>query len=196
MIDLFEQSMFYCEHISELNESDFKSFKVKHKDDANNIEIYLKQYALQDEKLGFMRTYLVFEKVSKVLVGYFSLKSGMFAKDKDPEDESYGFDTIPGIELAYFALNDNKLTNEIEDIGIQIFNEIIMPIVLGVSNYVGVGVLYVYALPIDKLIRRYQEAYGFVRLDLEDELALNKRYKPSDNESCIFMYQRVRSYIV
>ena len=82
MIDLFEQSMFYCEHISELNESDFKSFKVKH------------------------------------------------------------------------------------------------------------------ALPIDKLIRRYQEAYGFVRLDLEDELALNKRYKPSDNESCIFMYQRVRSYIV
>ncbi len=72
--------------------------------------------------------------------------------------------------------------------GSAIFTDFIRPIVRDVSGRIGVKVIYLFALPFEGLIRRY-ERYGFARLESDDETGLHKRLKPRYDEGCIFMYQ-------
>lgn len=71
----------------------------------------------------------------------------------------------------------------------MVFREFILPLARRAAEIIGVHLLYIFALPYDELIARYQEVYCFQRLDPESEDALHSRVKPSYDERCIFMYQ-------
>ena len=66
---------------------------------------YLQTQALPDEVRGTMRTYLVRDTLTDGLVGYFSLKAGLVSNDEERDGDVVEFDTLPGVELANFAVN-------------------------------------------------------------------------------------------
>ena len=151
---------------------------------------YLKDIAFEDENNGIMRTYLVRDNSSLELAGYFSLKAGLISFNEGGAGTAADFDTLPGVELANFAVNGvyaNKHP-KFKGLGFRIFNDFIVPIVEKVSESVGVKIIYIFALPFDGLIKQYGK-YGFLRLPAEREDELHRRLKPRYDSECIFMYQ-------
>ena len=100
------------------------------------------------------------------------------------------FETLPGIELAEFAVNQGYISEhpEKKGCGMIIFNELIVPIVKKVQEIIGVKVLYIFALPEERLIDMYTNDYYFRRLDKCDEDNLHKRIKPRFDYGCVFWY--------
>lgn len=198
---LLRSDIFYVDHLKsedERDERDIKSFSVTAPEGQGLLE-YLKTYASQEERDKSMRTYLVRDIETDECVGYFSLKAGLISLNEveiEVEDTFTGemriereFDTMPGVELANFAVNSNyiDLYPYQKGVGYVIFKKFILPIINAASNYVGIKLVYIFALPYDRLIARY-ERYGFHRLSDEDESDLHKRLKPRYDESCKFMY--------
>ena len=146
-----------------------------------------------------MRTYLVRDNVTDECVGYFSLKAGLISMNEievEIEDSETGehkivreFDTLPGVELANFAVNSSYINAYpyLKGVGYVIFTEFIIPMIEEAAKYIGVKMVYLFALPHDRLIGRYQR-YGFRRLPEEQENDLHRRLKPRYDESCRFMY--------
>ncbi len=155
---------------------------------GKGFEYYLKEAAEYDEKRNVARTYLVKDTVSRELVGYFSLRTGLITIQV--KDES--FDSYPAIELSNFAVNVKYKKNhpEVEGLGKYIFRSFVVPIVKKISKYVGVNSLYIYALPNDKLIEYYQKL-GFTRLPEKHEKFVQQHVKPKYDEGCIFMFQNL-----
>ena len=56
-----------------------------------------------------MRTYVVRDNFSSELVGYFSLKAGLISVNEVHTEGETTFDTIPGVEVANFAVNNTYL---------------------------------------------------------------------------------------
>ena len=188
---LLKNNIFYCDHLgaSSNDFDDIQKFSVKD-ERGDGLVNYIKNFAFDDEKRKSMRTYLVKTKKKSELVAYFSLKAGLISLNEGKTNEIANFDTLPGIELANFAVNKEYLDKNpnAKGLGLLIFNDFILPIVRDVSDHVGIEVLYIFALPFDGLIRRY-EKYGFKRLPAEHEDELHKRLKPRYDSECIFMYQ-------
>lgn len=188
---LLKNSMLYCEHLgaSTNDAHDIKNFSVKDVRGAGLLN-YIKNFAFDDEAHKRMRTYLVRANNSSELTGYFSLKAGLISFNEGNESEIANFDTLPGIELANFAVNKEYLDKNpnAKGLGLLIFNDFILPIVRDVSDRVGAEVLYIFALPFEGLIKRYGK-YGFMRLPVEREDELHRRLKPRYDSECIFMYQ-------
>ena len=102
-----ENEIFYIEHLSDSIEdvrlvSDFKALNG-----AKGLENYLKYQALDDEKSRNARTYLVKDKLTDELAGYFSLRSGLITIQAYQES----FDTIPAVELSNLAINGEYREN-------------------------------------------------------------------------------------
>ena len=195
---ILQNKWFYCDHLGALSRDnkDIKGFTVKNPILAGGLENYLKNHALDDEKNHAMRTYLVRDYKTDELVGYFSIKSGMVSlNEREIIDEEGNtqitFDTLPGMEIANFAINNTYLKGhpEWKGIGIMIFNNFIRALADQVANISGTMVLYIFALPFESLIDRYRKVYSFLRLNKTDEDDLHKRLKPYYDQSCIFMYQ-------
>lgn len=205
-----QSEIFYCNHlgVSERDEKDIMSFEIRDNKGAGLLE-YLQHTAFIDEDNGTMRTYMVRDKDSSELVGYFSLKAGLISYNEHEEalvDEATGekiidertgeakthrvFDTLPGAELADFAVNQAYIKNhpELKGVGMVIYRKFILPIVREAAEHIGIKILYIFALPYEELISRY-EKYGFTRLDELYEAALHNRLKPDYDESCIFMFR-------
>lgn len=184
-------SMFYCDHLgaSENDRQDILTFSVMDSRGEGLVK-YLQHLAFLEEAEGNMRTYLVKNNRSSELVGYFSLKAGLVSFNEIKTDTGADFDTLPGIELANFAINNNytKKHPDSKGAGSTIFNDFIRPLVENIAKHVGVKVIYLFALPVDKLIYRYTQ-YGFKRLEAEQETELHSRLKPRYDRECIFMYQ-------
>ena len=131
-------------------------------------------------------------------MGYFSLKAGLVSLNEREVEVQEGeskrteilFDTVPGVELANFAINSSYIKNRpsVKGIGVVIFQQFVLPIVRQVAENVAVKILYIFALPYDGLIKRYKDVYGFERLGEYDEHELHKRLKPAYDQSCVFMY--------
>ena len=98
----------YCSHLSENSQtvSDIAGFRVRNPETGKGLEEYLKQQAMPDEKHHLMRTYLVRHCETHELVGYFSLKAGLISCDETKQQGAILFNTIPGVELANFAVNE------------------------------------------------------------------------------------------
>ena len=188
---ILRNETFHCDHLGKLKNDlqDIQSFSVKDIRGAGLAD-YLKDIAVDDENNGIMRTYLVRDNNSSELVGYFSLKAGLISFNEGGTGAVADFDTLPGVELANFAVNGvyaNKHP-KLKGLGFRIFNDFIVPIVEKVSESVGVKIIYIFALPFDGLIRQYGR-YGFIRLPAEREDELHRRLKPRYDSECIFMYQ-------
>ena len=185
---VFDTPKLSVEHLfdSPKNPGLISSFCVAN--NAYGLESYLKNQATKDEKENYARTYLVKDKVSKELVCFFSLRTGLITIQSGDDQ----FDTTPAIELSNFAVNDTYRRNhpEIRKLGVHVFDVFILPIVRCMAKYVGVNSLYIYALPNDKLIEHYQ-IMGFTRLPADEEKFVQQHVKPKYDEGCIFMYQTV-----
>lgn len=193
MEKLPENECFYCKHILEVENLDLllASFVIK-RESGVGLEQYLKMCAVEEEKIGEARTYLVLDKETGELVGYFTLKTGMVSINERVFLFKREFDSLSGIELSNFAVNDayRDAHPEYDGVGLIIFTFFVLPIVKMVSRYVGVYLLFIFALPYKGLIE-YYEKMNFRRLSLSDEYFLHRRLKPRYDRGCIFMSQRV-----
>ncbi|MBQ9010676.1 MAG: hypothetical protein IJ088_15315 [Clostridia bacterium] len=102
------------------------------------------------------------------------------------------FDTLPGVELADFAINQTYIKNhkKLKGVGFVIYRTFILPLVNEAAKTIGIKILYLFALPYDELIARY-EAYGFARLEDRFEKELHKRIKPFYDDDCKFMFRMI-----
>lgn len=192
MNELPETKLFYCQHILEADNlyNLLETFTVNI-ETGKGLENYIKYSAVEDEKNGRARTYLVRDKVTHEVVGYFSLKAGMISFN-ERLFSVFGrtFDSVSGIELANFAVNSSykEAHMEFEGLGMILFNYFILPIVDDVSVVIGARYLYIFALPYSKLINNYKNL-NFSRLPFVDEFFIHRRMKPRYDKNCIFMCQ-------
>jgi len=198
---LLQSELFYCNHLGavESDEIDIMKFRID-RDEGTGLLDYIQHYAFPEEENGLMRTYIVRDRISSDMVGYFSLKAGLislneryvelFDSETGTKKKEKVFDTLPGIELANFAVNSEYVDahRDLKGLGTVIFNQFILPIVRKISENVGVKLLYIFALPYDDLINTYHDRYGFSRLDDPYEDELHKRLKPFYDLLCKFMY--------
>lgn len=150
--------------------------------------MYLKRYAVSDEMAHEARTYLVKDNVTDEIVGYFSLKTGMVASKKKRSLFHMEIDSLPAVELANFAVNSayKAAHNEQTGIGSIIFLDFVLPIIKMASEWVGICIVYIFALPYAQLIK-YYETLNFRRLGRVEEAFVHRNYKPRYDEGCIFM---------
>ena len=183
--------LFYCEHLgaSEQDERDVLHFSVA-APDGQGLVNYLKYMAFPEEESGTMRTYLIHDDYSSEMVGYYSLKAGLISVNEVHTVDGIGFDTIPGVEVANLAINQEylKMHPELKGLGLIVFNDFILPTVQDVAESIGIKIIYIFALPFGRLIDRYKE-YGFQRLDSSSEMELHRRLKPNYDKNCVFMFQ-------
>ena len=198
---LLQSELFYCNHlgVSDQDEADIMNFTIE-RDEGSGLLEYIQRHAFPEEDAGIMRTYIVRDNKSSEMVGYFSLKAGLISLNErqiETTDDETGekkkvtvFDTLPGVELANFAVNSTYIQRhkEMKGLGVVIFNQFILPIVRQTSENVGVKILYIFALPYDDLIKSYHDRYGFSRLADQYEDELHKRLKPFYDQYCKFMY--------
>ncbi len=180
-----------CCHVSVKTRdiADIKSFEIAHPETGAGLERYLKYHALFDEHSGVMRTYLVRFKSTHECVGYFSLKAGLVSVNEERASDGITFDTVPGVELANFAVNNAFVQkHNTKGLGYLLFSGLIAPFVLEHAKTLGIYMIYLFALPYEPLMKTY-ESYGFHRLPHKAEEQLHQRLKPAYDESCIFMYQ-------
>ncbi len=191
MILEIQHSLFYYEHLLDnpQNIDGIKNFAIRERS-GFGLELYLKQTSVFDEENRLNSTYLVKDKMTHEIVGYFSLKTGLFTVEMSSV-EGY-FDTIPSVEMSNFAVNALYRANhpDIKRIGEIIFRSFVLPIVKHIQNFVAVKALYIYALPEEKLISHYK-SLGFSRLSEEEEAFVHAHVKPKYDDDCIFMYQIV-----
>ena len=188
---VLQNETFYCDHLgaSEGDRQDILSFSVRD-ERGDGLVNYLRRFAFSDEAEGNMRTYLVRDNQTAELAGYFSLKAGLVSFNEIKTGSGAAFDTLPGIELANFAVNDSYVRRnpDLKGMGSSIFSDFIRPLIVSVSRLVGVKFIFIFALPFESLIRRYCE-YGFMRFETTQETELHQRLKPRYDSECIFMYQ-------
>ncbi len=184
---------FKYEHLFDrpTNTEEIKSFVVD-KPSGKGLELYLKNLAEYEEQNRSNRTYLVRDKNTNELAGYFSLRTGLFTLDtgREKEDEyDITFYSVPSIELSNFAVNSayRRQHPEISRIGKDIFVNFILPVAQYTAQIVGVQAMHIYALPQDDLIDHYQ-SFGFHRLPDEMEAFVHEHVKPMYDRRCIFMY--------
>ena len=188
---VLRNELFSCCHLGESvrDEYDIKNFSVKDPTGLGLVN-YIQYYAFSDEDEGNMRSYVIRDIRSGELAGYFSLKAGLISLNEVVTEEGIIFDTLPGVEMANFAVNYRYLQKHpnLRGLGKVIFTDFVHPTIEDTARRIGVRLIYIFALPVERLIERYGE-YGFTRLDEQSEGELHKRQKPQYDEDCIFMYQ-------
>ena len=185
-ISILDTKDYSIEHIEDSQENAFLISDFEAGNNAGGLEIYLKQHSLEDEKQNESRTYLIKDKLSGELSGYFSLRTGLITIQAKNER----FNTIPAIELSNFAMNKKYRDShpDVQKLGSYIFDNFIIPLVRILAKFVGIKALYIYALPEERLIEHYK-TMGFSRLLPKQERFVQKHVKPQYDEGCIFMYQ-------
>ena len=200
---------FYCHHLDPVNDvDDVCSFTVRNEKGIGLLD-YIQHQSFLDEASGAMRTYVVRAGKDSEIVGFFSLKAGLISYNERSVpmiDEKTGekvidrktgkvklrraFDTIPGVELADFAVNQSFIRKypQLKGVGFVIYEQFILPLIKKAAELIGIKLIYIFALPYDNLIARY-EKYGFMRLEEPAESELHSRIKPQYDESCIFMFR-------
>ena len=183
---VFDTPYFSIEHLfdSDANAHLIEGFEAGN--GAFGLENYLKYQAADDESKGNSRTYLIKDKLTGELVGYFSLRTGLITIQVQGDS----FDSFPAVELANFAINKCYKDShpDVVRLGAYMFDNFIIPLARCMAKYVGVNSLYIYALPEEKLIKHYGKM-GFSRLPSEQERFVQCHVKPKYDEGCIFMYQ-------
>ena len=146
--------------------------------------------ALHDETSSRARTYIVENTLTGEIIAYFTLKAGMVGIKQNRFPYNRSVDSVPGIEVANFAVNKTykKKHENLRGIGYMIFNDFILPKVEEARSIVGVRILYIYALPREELIEHYH-TYGFARLASFQQKYIEKWFQPRYDQGCVFMYQ-------
>ncbi len=184
--DFFD--LYECRHLCKDDTEGLKGFTVR--DGGGNLANYLSVGALYDEQEHNARVYLVIDKETKEIAGYFALKAGYVAIHARRKLFSKEFDSVPGVELANFAVNSSYIQNHgnRKGLGAAIFEYCILPTAKKAQEVIGIKFIYIFALPYLDLINRYK-AYGFSRLNRLQEKNTHVLIRPRYDQGCIFMYQ-------
>lgn len=189
-IKLFDNGVYYVSRLSNEDADDITSFKCRK--NSGYLEGYLKNDALIEEKSSIARTYLIRDIKTDELVGYFSLKAGIVSLNENTSLFRRTFDTIPGVELANFALNISYIeAHELsKGAGKIIFNDFVLKVIENAKEWIGIDIVYIYSLPEKTLIENYRK-YGFSRLSSLQERKLHRRIRPRYDQDCIFMFRQL-----
>lgn len=146
-----ESEFYYCHSLSDIDgrdERDIREFTPVD-ERGSGLVWYLQRRALTDELLGTMRTYLVRDNLTGGLVGYFSLKAGLVSINEERGEGAAEFGTIPGVELANFAMNKTFRNSHehAKGCGGVVFRRLVLPLVERAAQVVGVAALYIFSLP-------------------------------------------------
>ena len=184
-LDILRTDLYEVTHLQKADLSKLETFETK--PEGKGLQIYLQKYAYKDETCGCARTYLVKDVISGDLVAYFTLRTGLITVSRG---FLKGFDARTGIELANFAINESyRNANEvIPRLGSYIFERFIIPIVMQIREGIGAEILYIYALPNDKLMAHY-ETMGFSKAPKAIEKCVYRHVKPVYDQGCRFMFQ-------
>lgn len=186
---IIRNELYYCEPLLEKEENleSIQKFYVA-QETGLGLEKYLKEQAVFDELSHEARTYLVKDKMSDEIVGYFSLKTGTVALRRRRKYFHSELDSLPAVELANFAVNSAYKTLHKEQIGMgsTIFFDFVLPIIKMAAEKIGICIVYIFALPYSQLIK-YYETLNFNRLNRVEETFIHRHYKPGYDEGCIFM---------
>ena len=176
-------------HLSALDKDDISKFVIKRRQ-GRGLEVYLKEVALQQEAIGESRTYIIRERECNQIVAYFTLRTGLITVSRG---FLRGFNTHTGIEFANFAVNDayREDNDRIPMLGSYIFYSFVIPLVQYISDFVGAELLYIYALPHDRLMEHYR-TMGFETASKKVSRYLYRHVKPFYDRQCVFMYQAIR----
>lgn len=174
-------------HLSKSDTEDINKFRINRPEGAG-LEVYLKQTALAEEKEGTSRTYLIKEKISKQIVAYFTLRTGLITV----RASFFSFDNYTGIELSNFAVNDayRDHNDALPQLGSYIFQAFILPLVREINKYIGATFLYIFALPQNRLMNHYR-TIGFQTASREVSKFLYRHVKPAYDKHCVFMYLKI-----
>lgn len=183
---MFDTKDYSISHIEDSPENLQLILNFEAGNDAEGLALYLKKQSVEDERQNESRTYLLKDKMTEELAGYFSLRTGLITIKAQNES----FNTIPAVELANFAINQKYRDShpDVLKLGSYAFENFILPLVRFSAEFVGVKALYIYALPKEKLIEHYK-TMGFSRLLPKQEKFVQNHIKPKYDEGCIFMYQ-------
>ncbi|SCZ76113.1 MULTISPECIES: hypothetical protein [Pseudobutyrivibrio] len=186
-----ESKHLYCTHISEEDIDYIKEFKVI-SESGVGVERFINYFSFVHEDELLDRSYLVWMKETDEMVAFFSLRAGFVARNNMSELED-SFDSLPGIEISNFAVSKRFRDKypSTKGIGKVIFESIIKPIIKEASEIIGIRMIYIFALPDEKLINYYNDSFGFSRLQEAEEQKMHNRIRPLYDKDCIFMYQRL-----
>ena len=122
----------------------------------------------------------------------FSLKAGLISIHEQNTLDNAIFDTLPGVEIASFAVNRIFVQKyDFKGLGGILFRQLITPFVKKLATALGIYMVYLFALPQPKLLATYKY-YGFQRLAPQDETLLHRRLKSAYDYSCIFMFKPLK----
>lgn len=191
---LASNDLFYASPLAQATRKDIGAildFQAT-KEHGEGLVLYLQHHAARDEESGNMRTYLVKDADTDELAGYFSLKAGLISINEREDGDGNEFDTVGAVEIANFAIEGGYREKHPESHGCGriILQRLILPIIQEAANRIGIGYVYIYALPYEDLISHY-EKLGFRRLPTEEEALLHQRQKPRYDKQCIFMYMEL-----
>lgn len=182
-------SNYYCEHLvlTRKTNEEIDEFMISKHPEGKGLMDYLQQQAIHDENNGLAKTYLVRDRITDELAGYFTLRAGGVKLEYIHHGE-YGM--YPGIELAYFAVNEKYIDKypDYKGIGLLIFNDFIIPIAEEISEKIGVRGIFGYAVNDTTLLEHYINNYGFKRLDVESETMIHNSFRPATDDGCTFIY--------
>lgn len=185
------EGIFYCERfvLNTKTNTEIDNFIIS-RPGAKGIMDYLQQHAAHDEMKHSMVTYLVRDTESDELVAFFSVRAGSVKLDFL---EDYSGGTYPGMELAYFGINERYLEShpDAKGCGVTIFARFIKPLALKMRELIGIRGIYGYAVDGTTLMDRYVNVYGFNRLSPDNEKQLHATYRPDEDDGCIFIYMDI-----
>lgn len=210
---IFKRKMF-CEPLreNECNRELIQAFRIYREDEYRGmegkvigLEAFLKYCAWEQDEKGLIKVYLVKTYFTNEIVAYFALRAGLISVDCDDRDyqrekvaKRAGTklvpDTIPGIEISHFAVNDcyrekySKAGLLIKGLGKYIYPEFIYPIISDIKSKLGVNILYLYAAGDKTLINYYREVFGFLELNYDSKLVPVTSYY---DDYCEFMYRSI-----
>lgn len=192
-----KSDQFYCYSLGQADETDeqdiieFEPVNAK----GSDFVAYLQRRSFVEEHASLMRTYPVRDNDTDELAGYFSLRAGLVIIDESETDDGTEFDTLPGVELANFAVNGKyrRAHPLSRGCGMSIFYGLVLETIRRAATLIGVTVVYLYSLPDTKVIANYR-SYGFSRLPEQREKMVHARLKPRYDSQCIFMYMAIDGY--
>lgn len=193
-LDFLKNRLFYCEHlsVSETCKREISNtFSVK-RDNAKGLERYIKSQSFVEEANGYARTFLVRDCETHEIACYFTLRAGLVAADEVLTENGRSFNSISGIELSEFAVNDTYRVKhpEVQHIGAIVFSCFIYPLALRISKWVGAYFLYVFAISSQSLLR-YYKSLNFETPPDNDRLNIYRFFTPRYDVGCVLMCQKL-----
>lgn len=159
----------YLEKLSKYNYADnlscikeFRSYRFKYGETFIKDEV---KYFIKNNTRYV--TYLVKTTGSNEILAYFTLSSSVIFWEPNGN-----MIKNPAIEINFFSLNDKFTINNNKmnkGLGKMVFEDFVLKTILEISNYVGVSMIILFAIPSeeDKVIKAYQNM-GFVLVDDKD----------------------------